>query len=384
MSTADPHRTHALVVGIDHYRAGESWSLAGPADDARRYTAWLLARGVPAAQVLVFLSPTEPHRDWARSVGVHVQVATREHLHGAITDTLHTREGDLLVLCWGGHGVLTTQGSRRLFYADATAENKLNLDVNGLLAFLRTDYFLGLPRQLAIIDACQNYVDEALLLTALPHEKFPDGHPLGQREQFVLFAARPGELAGNDPVRRSGVLSHAVLELLEASRTPWPPDMEGLLKRLRDKFTDLRAEGRVRQTPTALVYQTWSGDQRSIWHDRPTSTRSAPTTVNALRSVPAEQVMELAWKLHATVLGDREARETLLQHLRPEIGGFSRRSNRDVFDIVEILMASSNYAGGLEELFQVVRAFGGEDSSAVQDLVRTVRRILPDVQLDQS
>ena len=43
-----PQRTCALVVGIERYDADRTWDLDGPANDAARFTSWLLSRGVPA------------------------------------------------------------------------------------------------------------------------------------------------------------------------------------------------------------------------------------------------------------------------------------------------------------------------------------------------
>ena len=54
---ADPARTYAFVVGVERYDTGAAWHLDGPAADASRFVSWLLSRGVPASQILLFLSP---------------------------------------------------------------------------------------------------------------------------------------------------------------------------------------------------------------------------------------------------------------------------------------------------------------------------------------
>ena len=68
---------------------------------------------------------------------------------------------DLFWLFWSGHGALTSEGSLRLFYADASTDDKRNLDWSSLLTALRSDLYPGLPRQTGIVDACQTYAETA-------------------------------------------------------------------------------------------------------------------------------------------------------------------------------------------------------------------------------
>src|SRR5687768_16860099 len=57
IAVASPARTYALVVGIAEYDAGAGWELYAPVADAARAVLWLLRRGVPPEQILLFLSP---------------------------------------------------------------------------------------------------------------------------------------------------------------------------------------------------------------------------------------------------------------------------------------------------------------------------------------
>ncbi len=156
--TVDPKRTYALVVGVEKYEAGSIWDLDGPANDARKFVVWLRSRHVPEENILLFLSPLDKNKAVA---GAEVQVATREKVYGAITGILPRKhEGALLYVFWGGHGIITPDNRRLLFYADATQANHLNLDVNSLLASLRSDYFPCFAQQICIIDACANYVGD--------------------------------------------------------------------------------------------------------------------------------------------------------------------------------------------------------------------------------
>ena len=49
-------RTFAVVVGVDRYELGPRLNLLGPARSARRFAEILLARGVPASHIFLFLS----------------------------------------------------------------------------------------------------------------------------------------------------------------------------------------------------------------------------------------------------------------------------------------------------------------------------------------
>ena len=390
MRGLDPRRTHAVVVGIERYRAGPTWNLVGPADDAREFVDWLLERGVPPGQILLHLSPIESSRveQWAGKAGVRPEPATKEKVTITLTETLKALTGELLIVHWGGHGVLTLRGSRRLYFADATEENRLNLDFGLLLEFLRSEFFLpGFPQQLAFIDACQNYLDEAQLSASLPHEKFPEAAPVLDRGQFSLFAARPGELAKNSGERRSGWFSHEVLqELRRQSRergSDWPPDTEALLVNVRNAFADLRANGKAAQTPAALIYRTAFGEEEgSLWQRRGHPNDTAPRSMaNPFLAVPVDDRFELAWKLQATPFGEPSTRALMLRHMRPEVRGLHGNQSANVYDILEILETCGYYPGGLDELMHVVRAFCPDDSIVVQDLLHSVRRILPSLRL---
>ena len=142
---ADPGKTYALVVGIERYAAGDSWNLDGPAHDARRFVQWLRDHDVPAENISLFLSPLEANQA-LRDGEPAARDATRQEIERELFGPLAQKSGDLLYLFWGGHGVMTPESERRLYYADATTQNKLNLDFNSLLTSMRSDTFARPPR----------------------------------------------------------------------------------------------------------------------------------------------------------------------------------------------------------------------------------------------
>ena len=261
--SADPQKTYALVVGVEKYAAGSNWNLDGPASDASKFAEWLRSQQVPAENIFMYLSPLNEN---AGIAGSGAQAATRENVYQALTTILPSKkEGTLFYLFWGGHGMLTPDNKRLLFYTDATQQNILNLDLNSLLTSLRSNYFPGFEQQIFFIDACANYVVDWRLYGTLPRETFSGGDPLATREQFVCLAAKPGEYAKNVTKQQTGLFSQVVREeLAKQGSDRWPPDMELLTSSLTERFNKLRAGGEAKQTPTHFWYKNWDGTERLL------------------------------------------------------------------------------------------------------------------------
>ena len=108
----------------------------------------------------------------------------------------------------------------------------------------------GFPRQIGVVDACQTYAERLQLATTLPAETLPYGQPLPDREQFVLYAASPGQVAINLGSVKAGLFSQKVMEeLAEPGGDGWPPDMDIVAAHLDQRFTELRAAGRAEPDP---------------------------------------------------------------------------------------------------------------------------------------
>jgi HEAT repeat protein len=273
---AQPQRTYGLVVGIDRYDLGPGYALRGPAAGACRFVHWLhRQRGVPASQIFLFLTPAPLPADGAAPApaapdspppipeGVAVRDATH-HLHDFVTDKLAGLRGELLLVYWCGHGIITADGARRLFYADARPGYERNLDLAGLLAYLRSNQVPGFRQQVAIVDACADYVGALARGTDLARHSlpFPPGEFSDQHKQFVLLAARAGESARNLPEKGTGLFSREVMELLAAEPAGvWPPDMPRVYQQLNERFRALRDLGEARQTPTYFFHRTWEGSE---------------------------------------------------------------------------------------------------------------------------
>ncbi|MFG3192048.1 effector-associated domain 2-containing protein [Streptomyces omiyaensis] len=361
MTPVRPERTHALVVGVERYAAGPAWDLPGPAADARRFTAWLRRSGVPAGQISLLLAPLPGAGGPAP--GVAEEPAGREAVQEVLTRRLPAREGDLLWVFWGGHGVTDPQGHRRLFYADAEGDDRRNLDLDAWLTAFTTDLLPGFPRQIWLVDSCQTFVEELGLSRSLPAELPPGGERLPGREQSVLLAAGPGQRAANDPVRRTGAFSEAVLSALEAADGgTWPPDPGALAATVAERFAD-GADGPAGggQRPTSLWYRSGAGDERLL---------TLPAPRRAERPVPDEALPGLIGLLSASPgMADQQQRQLVVSLLPPELAGSIPRFGAARPDIVSIVRACRRHPGGLTALVAAVSLIeaGSPEERAVSE-----------------
>ncbi|MCS0601372.1 caspase family protein [Streptomyces sp. LP11] len=354
-----PERTHAVVVGVERYAAGAAWDLPGPAADARRFTAWLRGRGVPAAHIQLLLAPL------AGAGGPEVDVpsagAGREAVQEVLTRRLPALEGDLLWVFWGGHGVTDAQGHRRLFYADAAADDKRNLDLDAWLTACTTDLLPGFRRQIWLVDSCQTFVEDLALARALPAEVPPGGDRLPGREQFVLLASGPGQRAANDPVGQTGVFSRAVLAEL-AGADGWPPDMNAVAERVIAGFTS------GGQRPTSLWYRSWGDDVREL---------AFPAARRRAEPVPDAALSELVNLLAGWPgMTDRDQRQLVLGMLPPDLSGAIPRLGAPRPDLISIVRTCRRHPGGLAALVAAV-ALVEPGSLEQRDLTDWATRWLP-------
>jgi len=376
---AQPSATLALVVGIEQYAAGKSWDLNGPAHDAVKFTAWLESQGVPSSQIIRCLAPLQKNATSIEAAAPDAQLATRQGIHNALT-SLSSRQGELLVIYWSGHGILTPAESRRLFYSDATAQSMLNLDLNDLLLTLRSSSFPQLDQQLIVVDTCANYV--ASSTTSLPSATFAAGKPLSDRRQYALYAAATGELAKNLDREQTGLFTREILSYLKsAAPGTWPPDLSTLVQHLHKRFSDLRAKGETQQTPADFWYRDWKGSVGRLGEPIvviPTSAASSSTTAMLLSANARQDAVVSLLDLVEAIPSIRNpgSREVLLSNLRPEIfRAIPRVSGANLrVEVINVLETCLNYANGIQDLLRRIRLMDGE-SEQVRELETKVKQL---------
>jgi hypothetical protein len=254
---AKPERTFGLIVGIEKYHE-TAWNVpgGGPADDALKFARWLHRHGVPRENIRLCLSALAENQQLIGECGLNVELATEQNICDIVTNFLSSKSGDLLYIFWAGHGLITSQRERRLFFADANKQNWQNLDLNSLLVLLNSDKF-QIRNHICIIDACANYVLESKgRPTNLGGKTFLSGQPHKDSQQFVLLATREGEQAKVNSETKTGYFSQAVREAFAAANGTFPPDMREVTEAVKQRFKGLEKK----QLPTYFYSRSWDGD----------------------------------------------------------------------------------------------------------------------------
>lgn len=280
-------------------------------------------------------------------------------LHGAV------RTGspdELLIVHWGGHGVVEADDTRRLFYADADQAHRRNLNLDAYLRALRTDYFPQ-QRQLVLVDACQNFAAQWRGARALPDEQPPTGRQQAGRDQFALFAASPGEWARNVDARRTGAFSEAVLaELAALPEGAWPPDPAALAAAVTARFD--RHSG---QTPSYLWYREPRGERRL---GTPSGAAPARLDLAALRAVTDAL-------LGVDELLDPSVRRQLLLLLPRDIAASVPVADDARLQVVNWVRTCARFAGGRQAFLDAVEMLAPPDTPAVRHAVATIKTHWP-------
>lgn len=257
---AQPEKTIAIVVGVEQYKEDDPhWQLDGPALDACKFARWLSDHQVPVDNIDLLLSPLESNEleVGALSEGFRTAWPDRAAVRAKLTTDLYTKKSDLLIVYWGGHGVVDND-SRRVLYADATADDKANLDITDMMRGLRSQRYRHHPRQLIFVDACMTLSDDLGWARTLPSETLPGGLEEPQREQYAFFAASPGQRAINDDSLKTGIFSDTLREVVNHSlpETSWPPQPVVLRRLIEDRFEALNSAGRTAQVPSYIGYRS--------------------------------------------------------------------------------------------------------------------------------
>jgi hypothetical protein len=362
----DRSGTQAVVIGIGEYSGGPDWTLGAPVEDARRMVTWLRDSGVPAGRIDLLLAPlpAEP------VAGVTARPADGDTVHRLFREDLPGRAGELLWVHWSGHGAVDRRRRRRLYCADATATARRAVDVDDLLAVYSSELVRSFRRQFWTIDACQTFAGPA---GPPADEVAVEVRPRPDVEQDVLFAARRGEAAAELARARTGLFTRELLsELGPAGESAWPPEAEGLVRALRERFARMRASGHIRQTPAYFWFRGHAGDEGQVMH-LPSARPAVPGRAGRVPMAESAAVVEAL--LAADEFVDPDGRKEILAMLRREITSLiprHRAARQDAFAIVRTCL---RFDGGLPELVDAV-GFQTEGTAVREALAEAAGRLL--------
>lgn len=233
---------HAFIVGIDRYdEAGGDWDIEGPVTNACGVAARLLAAGVPAQNIHLFVSET------TKGAALVELAAKGLRPEGdAKADTIDTYwrsrlrrgadHGSKLFVFWSGHGVTDRQSRRVFLCSDYTRDLKTRVfNADNFVRQLKGEAGSCFTSQLVFADVCGTYADSPLSVTdeILERPRVVD--------QLVYYASPDGEYAlGDDGI---GAFTSALLEGL-GDFVAWPSEEE-VIDRLKEAFSRLDIQALV-------------------------------------------------------------------------------------------------------------------------------------------
>jgi len=284
-----PEDTHVFATGISSYALDPAWHLPHAADHAAEFALWARRAGVDPQRIHLFLSQADldRHKDALGRQGITPRRATFTEITQFVEQELTAVTGDLLYVFWAGHGSVSQDARRVLFFEDLSRKNQHPFDLNDFLARLRTSSFERLRTQIAYIDACANRFEELGFGASLGEARSGKGHTTyAGILQHVFFAADTGEQA------KEGTFGAAILKALGeemAANNVWPPQQDAIVSAVRPLFE------KSRQHPIQLVWTTGDGGQ--YVRERTSGDLPASRAVNAAalsRDMPVRALRRLA------------------------------------------------------------------------------------------
>ena len=252
---ADPKRTHVVAIGISTYAIGSPWTLPLAAAHAVQFAEWAhFSGGVERDNIHLFLSEADRAKFDKRpnKAALFARAATHQEISGFIDKELKDLSGDLLYLFWSGHGSISENRERILFFEDLSNDFTRALDLNHLLVRLRSEPHGKFHLQLAYVDACANRFEELRFKASAGKELPGIGKLVKDIRQIFFLAADSGQEA------TAGEFSKAILQSLrqqyETERI-WPPDPDAVREAVRPIFDE------TLQRPVQIAWSTKRGDE---------------------------------------------------------------------------------------------------------------------------
>jgi hypothetical protein len=342
-----------------------------------QFAEWALAAGVPADRIHLFLSSadTTKFQDRLTKAKIAARPATDREINGFVNDELKDLSGDLLYWFWSGHGSISENSERLLFFEDLRNDSQPSLDLSHLMKRLRSQPYGRFRRQVAYVDACANRFEDLGFKYSAGVVRPGLGKLVTSVRQLFFLAAD----SGNEAL--AGKFSQAILQALrkqhDAGQRLWPPDPDTVRKAVGQAF-----EG-SQQRPVQIAWSTESGDEYSwaVSGDLPASeyvngmAREVGYPVRFLRRLTAMAALY-------TAAGSDARRDALYQRLsaQPAPVGRAARLSPEL-DMLR-LIAKGLQQGSPEALRDEVSDPGFSAELNRLTLLRDVRALL--VNLEQA
>lgn len=229
-----PTNVFALVVGVAAHPRDAFPPLPNASADAARVFELLKRGSVPPENIQYF---STGHADVAHGQPESASVWK------SVLDDLANKDAELLVIYWSGHGFWQGQRDRRVIFSDTTRRNLLNLDVNGLVQYLRSSDCRA-AQAIVIVDACAEFFRGGHY-RSLPDHAFPDATTRTEasgrvKPVFVLFSSGLGQLSyavePTHPEHPTSRFCHEFCSVLPTEES-LSQSIDTVATKLRDKFS---------------------------------------------------------------------------------------------------------------------------------------------------
>jgi len=257
MSSPDPQKTYAVVVGIEKY---DKWpKLPGAASSSLKFAKWLNNQGVPHDNIFLFISESDDNKTLFKDCEFKKNEATSSNIFNVFFEQIKQKSGDLLYIFWAGHGFIDDINSRRLYYTD---DNK-NFNLSSLLKSLTTKTFPNFNKQIILIDACAIYATKTsgkhFYGEQLYKEEYRVEGVKNNNEQVVLLATKAGHTAKYNSEENTGLFSKVLLEELQKKgKLLLPEEMREIQENVVNRF---KQEYNNEQKPISLYFIDTDGNE---------------------------------------------------------------------------------------------------------------------------
>ncbi len=257
MSSPNPQKTYAVVVGIEKY--DKSGKLSGAASSSLNFAKWLNDQGVPVDNILLFISELDENKTLFEDCKFNKNKATSNNIFKGFFEQINQKNGDLLYIFWAGHGFIVDENSRRLSYSDDTK----NFNLSDLLKTLKTQTFPNFNKQIIFIDACGTYAKKSGSVHFYGEELYKEEYNSGglkkNNEQVVLLATKAGYTAKYDSKENIGLFSKVLLEELQKKQKLLLPEE---MQEIKDNVVNIfkNEYGNV-QNPISLYFIDTDGNE---------------------------------------------------------------------------------------------------------------------------
>jgi hypothetical protein len=355
MSSPDPKKTYAVVVGIERYN--KSPNLPGAASSSLKFATWLSNLSVPHDNILLFISELDDNKTLFEDCNFNNNEATSSNIFKGFFEQINQKSGDLLYIFWAGHGFIDDINSRRLSYSD---DNK-NFNLSSLLKSLTTKTFPNFNKQIILIDACAIYATKTsskhFYGEQLYEEKYPVGGVKNNNSQVVLLATKAGHTAKYNSEENTGLFSKVLLEELQKKgKLLFPEEMREIQENVVNIFQQKYSN---EQNPISLYSIDEDGNQIGL-NQSAINSNFLEQQYNKLSKI----IDDIEWNIIKSI-----CYEILLQFSNDPQGSYSELSKPNNFPYLKDIFLNIQHKDNYQVDIKLMLAFAYNLSQSTEQAI---------------